>query len=116
MTTKTTIFTGFKVFALLLTLIFSISASALELKDAKRNGLVGETLTGYLAAVKSNPSADIKALIDDINSKRKARYEAIAKDIGKPISTVEQLAGQKAINKTLPGNYIQSVDGSWKTK
>ena len=116
MTTKTTLFAGFKVLILLLTLIFSISASALELKDAKRNGLVGETLSGYLAAVKSNPGADVKALIDDINGKRKARYQAIAKDIGKPISTVEQLAGQKAINKTQSGNYVQDVDGSWKKK
>ena len=88
-------------------------ALALDLQTAKAQGLVGETISGYLAPVKA--TAEAKKLVNDINGKRKQHYQKIAKSNKTPLSTVEQLAGKKAIAKTPAGQFIQ-VNGSWQKK
>ncbi len=79
-------------FFLALTL-FTLPASALNLGQAKSQGLVKETASGYLAVVKS--SAEVNALVNKVNAGRKAEYKRIAEKRGTPLSAVEQLAGQK---------------------
>jgi uncharacterized protein YdbL (DUF1318 family) len=91
----------------------AFSAFALTLDDAKGQGLVGETEAGYLAAVSSN--AQVQALISDINAKRKAKYQQLAKKNGISLSQVEALAGKKAIEKTDKGHFVQ-VNGRWVKK
>ncbi len=88
-------------------------ATALDLKSAKTNGLVGETKTGYLAPVKSGP--EVAQLVKSINAKRKAHYQKISKRNKTTLSAVEQLAGKKAMKKTPAGQFVQ-VNGVWKKK
>ncbi len=104
---------------LLLTLliIFTFGAGnvfAMGLGDAKNQGLVGETPTGYLGAVVS-PSGDVNALINDINGKRKNKYSSIAEANGTSLEAVEHMAGETAMKKTKKGHYIQ-VNGNWIQK
>ena len=101
------------IFSLLLGL--APASFALDLQQAKAQGLVGEKTNGYLGAP-SAPSAEVKALMADINAKRKAKYTQVAKKVAKPLSIVEQLAGEKAQNKTRAGHYIQTTGGSWQKK
>lgn len=89
---------------------------ALSLDQAKTQGLVGETPAGYLQSVQANPSQDVKALVADINSKRKAEYEQIAKKTGSDLPSVEKLAAKKAYAKTSPGHYLLGADGKWTKK
>jgi len=98
---------------LALSLLMALPAFALDLGGAKSAGLVGETSSGYLAAVK--PSGDVDALVADINSKRKAHYQQIAKKNGISLQAVEVRAGQKAMDKTPAGEYVNS-GGGWKKK
>ena len=88
-------------------------AMALDLQAAKAQGLVGETATGYLAAVK--PSPEVQRLVSDINGKRKVHYQQIAQRNKTALSAVEQLAGKKAIQKTPAGQFVQ-VNGAWQQK
>lgn len=102
---------------LLATCIFFLGAStgwAIDLETAKKQGLVGETPNGYLAAVKS-PTPEVKKLIKDINGQRRAVYEKSAKQNNISLKDVEALAGQKALNKTRSGNYIK-LNGKWVQK
>lgn len=94
-------------------LIAATSAFALELDAAKAQGLVGETVNGYLGAVQSTPDAN--TLVKDINAKRKAEYERIARQNGINLSDVEALAGKKAIEKTPAGQFV-NVTGTWVKK
>ena len=104
-------------FALLLSLLaFPVSAMALTLDEAKTSGLVGEQSDGYLGSVAANATAEVKAVLADINAKRKAKYEQIAKENNSDLRTVEALAGKKLIEKTAPGNYVKVDDGSWTKK
>lgn len=92
----------------------SAPAQALELDQAKQQGLVGETSTGYIAAV-SAPTAEVQALVNRINAERKERYQQIAKKNGTPVAAVEGLAAKKALDMTPSGHYVQS-GGGWKKK
>jgi uncharacterized protein YdbL (DUF1318 family) len=61
-------------FSVLLTLSFSAAAAPLD--DAKRAGYVIEIPTGYVEATPEAP-ASTKALVEDINKRRRQAYERI---------------------------------------
>lgn len=81
---------------------------------ARAAGQVGEQTDGYLGVV-GNPSADVRAMVKDLNNKRRAVYTE--KAAGK--STIEEYAfttGCKLIRDTRPGEKYQGLDGAWKTR
>ncbi len=93
-----------------------ISLWALTLGEAKDNGFVGETPAGYLGIVSGKGSREVRALMKDVNQKRKQKYQGIAKRNGTSLQTVEVLAGKTAIKKTRSGHYIQLPSGKWTKK
>lgn len=90
------------------------AAFALDIQEAKQKGLVGETDSGYIAAV-GGPTPEVTALVNSINSQRKKIYQDLAKKEGVPLSEVEKVAAQKAINKTPAGQKVR-IGGAWQTK
>jgi uncharacterized protein YdbL (DUF1318 family) len=113
--------TLFKRFAgLLLLLSLSLPAAALNLNqamsalgDAKASGQLGEMPNGYLGVVKGGDEASEVARL--INQARRTEYQKLATENGITLSDVEAIAGQKAIEKTPPGYYIQ-LQGQWRKK
>jgi len=99
-------------------LLITLSAAcfSMSLKSAKDQGLVGETLGGYLASTIAMPRSDVSILILDINNKRKEKYQEVANKVGQSLADVEKLAGGKAIEKTIKGHFIQLPNGVWKKK
>jgi uncharacterized protein YdbL (DUF1318 family) len=91
-------------------------ALGLSLDQAKSQGLVGETPSGYIEAVGPAPSAAVTALVADINRRRKEEYQRISSERGAPLNSVEQLAGKKAIEKTPAGQYVMLPSGQWRKK
>ena len=89
-------------------------ASALSLEEAKAKGLVGEKPNGYLGAVHPSVS-DVQALTNDVNQKRREAYEDIAKRHRTQLDAVETLAGEKAIQNTKPGHFVEGPSG-WMKK
>ncbi len=56
-------------------------------------------------------------LVSDINEKRRAAYERIAKQNGITLDQVANLAGQKAIEKTPPASTSRPPPASgWKNR
>ena len=92
------------------------SSWAIDLHAAKSQGLVGEQPNGYLGAVKGMPSNDVAALMKQINTARKIEYQKIAKTNNTQLDVIEKLAGKKAIEKTLPGQFVKSPSGEWVKK
>ena len=95
-------------------LVLPVAAFAVTLDDAKAQGMVGEQSDGYLGVVQD--SADARALVAEINAKRKAAYEQLAQANNLELNAVETLAGQKAIDKTAAGNYVRVAGGAWRKK
>ena len=97
-------------------LLLPLAAWALTLDEAKQTGLVGEDASGYIAAVSAKPSKEVKALVDDINTRRRTEYERIAAANGISVEDVEKLAGKKAIEKSPAGDYIRLPGEDWRKK
>jgi uncharacterized protein len=82
---------------------------------ARQAGQVGEQPDGYLGHV-TPPTPEIRALVLDINIKRKDAYTRSAASTG---ATVEQFAftsGCNLIARTQPGEKYQAPDGRWLTR
>lgn len=94
--------------------LFAATAYAIDIDDAKRQGLIGEKQDGYLGAVQSNP--EIEALVGDINAKRKAHYQEIASKNGTSIQEVQKAGAKKAFEKSPAGSYVESAPGEWRKK
>ena len=110
------IFTSIKLIFAFVLLSVSASCFALDLQEAKDKGLVGETPAGYLESPTGKPSAEVIALMADINGKRKVKYQEVAAKVGKSLSIIEQLAGEKALEKTESGHYVKLPSGEWVKK
>jgi uncharacterized protein YdbL (DUF1318 family) len=94
----------------------SVANAASPLAQPKADGLIGEQANGYIGLVKQNVPADVKALVNDVNARRKAGYQKISKRENTPLSQVERVGGNTAIEKTLSGNYIRDASGAWRKK
>ena len=92
------------------------NAWAIDIRDAKAQGLVGEANTGYIAAVESPASAEVRALLADVNAKRKAEFEATARKTGTRTDQVAHRFYELAVQKTTPGGYYQDSSGRWMKK
>jgi uncharacterized protein YdbL (DUF1318 family) len=97
----------------LLSAMGALPARADALDDALKAGLVGETTEGYIAPVSVPPTPEITALVNDINSRRRAQYVKIAEENGSDIETVERIVGKRVIERALPGTYIMNAAGDW---
>lgn len=95
-------------------LILSLNAWAMSLQEAKSQGFLGEQLNGYLGVVKAN--SDASAVMNEVNGKRRAQYEKIAKKNNISASDVAKLAAQKAIAAADKGHYVQDANGKWVKK
>ncbi|EKQ0004395.1 YdbL family protein, partial [Salmonella enterica] len=69
------------------------SVWALTLEEARTQGRVGETLNGYLVALKND--AETQKLVLEINHARRASYQQLADSNHLPVDEVAKMAGQK---------------------
>ncbi|MDU4001463.1 YdbL family protein [Pluralibacter gergoviae] len=90
------------------------SAQALTLEQARTEGRVGETLSGYLAPVAQD--ADTQALVARINAARSASYQQLASQNNVPVNEVAKMAGQKLVARAQPGEYVRGLNGQWLKK
>ncbi|HGH4521660.1 TPA: YdbL family protein [Salmonella enterica] len=90
------------------------SVWALTLDEARTQGRVGETLNGYLVALKND--AETQKLVLDINHARRASYQQLADSNHLPVDEVAKMAGQKLVERARPGEYVQGINGKWMRK
>ena len=109
-------FGALRIIALLAILTWSVPGWSLTLDEAKSQGLVGEQTNGYLGVISAKAQSDVKALIADINQKRKSEYQAIAQRNKTELQAVEALAAKTAIERTAPGQYVRLPSGEWVKK
>jgi uncharacterized protein YdbL (DUF1318 family) len=89
-----------------LCLLFASAGFAADLATLKSEGVVGERADGYLGIVNPTSRKDVQDLVDEVNAKRRARYERIATTNDISLNEVETLAGKKALEKTAPGGWV----------
>lgn len=98
----------------------SVAAPALAQRDpaydaARKSGAIGEMTDGYLGLVGPGDAA-LRAMVDDINIKRRAVYAEKAQAQRATLQEYAFTAGCLAIARTEPGEKYQAPDGSWQTR
>jgi uncharacterized protein YdbL (DUF1318 family) len=99
-----------------LLLLGAPQARADALGDAKAAGQVGEQTDGYLGLVDQSAPAEVKAMVADINSRRREKYQAIAEKTGTSLEAVAERAGVKLLQRAKPGHFVQDAKGGWVRK
>ncbi len=89
---------------------------AQSLGDIKKAGWVGERPDGYLGFVKSGAPGNVQRVVRDINSKRRAEYQKIAKKNKTSQKSVELIIGAKLIRRARRGEYVMNAAGKWIKK
>jgi uncharacterized protein YdbL (DUF1318 family) len=101
---------------LLLVSVIATPAWAITLDEAKTQGLLGETPSGYLASVHASPNNNTLRLMNEINAKRKAAYNKSAKKAGVTLNVMEIRIGQRLYDRAPQGSYLQKPNGQWLKK
>ena len=96
-------------------LVASQLSLALTLDEARDKGMLGENASGY---VEMTPRGDASAqmVMDDINTKRKAKYQSIANKQKTALKNIEKIAGEKITGKLPAGQFYKDVSGKWNKK
>ncbi len=88
-------------------------ALALDLDQARMQGMVGERADGLVGAITTTP--DVTALVSTVNAARMDDYRKIAAQQGTKVDAVQAIAGGKQIEKARAnGWYYMDASGSWK--
>ncbi len=99
----------------LCSLFGTFSVYALTVDEAKEHGIIGETLSGYLAVVDQNDKDAVK-LTDKINHERDLKYSEIAQRNNLKTKDVARIAGQKLVERASSGEYVRGINGQWLKK
>jgi uncharacterized protein YdbL (DUF1318 family) len=94
----------------------SATASGMDLERAKDQGLVGERADGYVGIVVTQTNSLVQAMVNQVNQKRRAAYEEIAKKNGTGVDAVAMLAGAKLIERAPKGAWVTDEQGNWRQK
>ena len=94
-------------------LALDLNQASAALSQAKAAGQVGEKPNGYLGVI--TPGGQAAEIARLINEARRLEYQQVAKRNAVPLGDVEAMAGKKAIDKTPPGQFVQS-GGQWVKK
>ena len=101
--------------AIVIVVSFSIGIGQAQSLDAVRaSGAVGEQFDGF-AAVRDG-GADVKALVDTVNAKRREIYNQRAAEQGVPADQVGRVYAEKIMQKAPAGTWFRDESGNWKQK
>ena len=116
---RTTAFSALIAAAVALPLV-AAPVAALAQRDpayaaARAAGQVGEKMDGYLGYV-TPPNPALKAVVDDINLKRRAVYSEKAQAQKATGEEYAFTSGCLLIAQTQPGEKYQAPNGTWQTR
>ncbi len=100
----------------LVLLLGAQSVFALDLKQAKNQGLVGERSDGYVGFVVKPASAEVKTLVKSVNNKRKTKFSSTAKKNNISIEAVANRFHERALAASKKGSFVQNAQGRWVKK
>ncbi len=93
----------------------ALAATQVSLDAARAAGQIGERPDGLVGIVAA-PSAEVEALVKEINTRRLSQYEEIARRTGTSLPAVQAVAGEKAIQQSPAGSFVMDDKGAWRRK
>jgi len=85
--------------------------------DAPRStGIVAERWDGYAILRDNTAGADVRAVVETINRKRRDHYSEVARREGTTIESVGRIYAQQIFGQAPAGTWFLGEDGNWKRK
>ncbi|HUS53985.1 MAG TPA: YdbL family protein [Thermohalobaculum sp.] len=92
-------------------------ARADEQLDAYRaSGVIAERFDGYVEVRDANAPSEARALVADVNAKRRALYDQRASGSNVPVAEVGKVFANKIVETAPPGTYFRQPSGSYVRK
>lgn len=86
-----------RMMTVLAVLLTALPVFALDLQQARRDGILVEQSDGYVKVAQPSPEAD--ALAKDVNARRLQEYQRISNENGQPVEVVAKLAAEQIAKK-----------------
>lgn len=103
--------------ALLMVLTMALGPASAQSLDALRaGGVVGERFDGLAVIRDPGASAQIRALVQQVNQKRQQIYSQRASEQGVPIAQVGRVYAAQIQGQAPSGTWILSASGQWSQK
>ncbi len=103
--------------AVVIVVSFAVGASQAQSLDAVRaSGAVGEQFDGYATVRDPGAGADVKALVNKVNAKRREIYEERAAAQGVAADQVGRVYAGKIMQKAPAGTWFRAESGIWTQK
>ncbi|WP_370236199.1 MULTISPECIES: YdbL family protein [Henriciella] len=90
------------------------SAGDPQIDTAKEQGVVGERIDGYLGIVDGGADPALIRRVQDINNKRRAAYDDLARQTGTTPEQVARVTGEKLVSGAARGQFVMDDSGKWK--
>ncbi len=87
-----------------------------RLDTYRANGVIAERFDGYVEIRDSNAPSDARALVKDVNSKRRALYKQRADESDVPVEEVGKVFANKIVGTAPPGTYFRQSSGGYVQK
>jgi len=87
-----------------------------QLDTLRASGAVAERFDGYVEVRDAGTAPNARAVVDDVNAKRRALYEKRAKESNVPVAEVGKLFATKLVETAPAGTYFRQPDGSYARK
>lgn len=92
-------------------------AQGSQIDAAKASGVVGERIDGYLGIVDDGAAdASLRRKVQEINARRRAAYDELARDTGTTVAQVARVTGERQIERASPGEFYMDENGRWVRK
>jgi len=106
------------VFALLAVLLALRAPARADdrLDELRKAGAIGERYDGLAVVHATGADSTVKALVDEVNTKRRKIYEEQAKKEGAPVTEVGKVYAAQIAAKAPSGSWFLGEDGKWVQK
>jgi hypothetical protein len=91
-------------------------ASAQSLDALRAGGVVGERFDGLAVVRDPGASAQVQALVQQVNQKRQQIYGQRASEQGVPIDQVGRVYAAQILGQAPSGTWFLSASGEWSQK
>ncbi len=102
--------------SLLAVALGALPAVAQSLDKLRSAGIVGERFDGLAVVRDSGASSQVRAMVADVNAKRRRIYAKRAAEKGVPADQVGRVYVQEIFRKAPPGTWFLGEDGRWTKK
>lgn len=92
------------------------AAQAQSLDELRASGVVGERYDGYVVLRDTGASEKVKALVEEVNAKRRGIYEKRAAEQGVPVGQVGRVYAQQIFEQAGEGTWFLDEAGKWVRK